>query len=453
MPPNPIGYAAQLLAEGARRTGMETFPYPSAVNSQTFDGRPACTSCGLCSGFGCPVNARGDALVSYLNPAVRTGRVRVISRAWVHRIDTSPDGRRATAVRYRDEHGAEHAVSGEVVVIAASPINTARLLLLSANGAHPQGLGNRSDQVGRNMMFHNFTLGAAIYGTDVQPLRAQSTTLEIDDLVGPFTGPQVQALGVPYIKGGTIQVGSGVPLLQSALLFAGFTGFGRSHKQIMKLGPLHARVAGSQLVHEDLPQAANRIDLDPDVRDLHGVPVARITYSPHRHEQAAAELLGPRMEAYHAAAPGATGAVVLPYPLLEDGPIYTAHLAGTARMGEDPETSVCDATGRMHELDNVYLTDGSTFPTFPGFNPTLTIMANSLRIARGIAGGTAAAPVAQQPAAVPAPPPPVSPGGPPLPATGPPAGTRLLPVVLAGAGAAAAGLAHRGRTDATGDTR
>jgi choline dehydrogenase-like flavoprotein len=452
MPPNPIGYAAQLLAEGARRTGMETFPYPSAVNSQTFDGRPACTSCGLCSGFGCPVNARGDALVSYLNPAVRTGRVRVISRAWVHRIDTTPDGRRATAVRYRDEHGAEHAVSGAVVVIAASPINTARLLLLSASEAHPQGLGNRSDQVGRNMMFHNFTLGAAIYATDVQPLRAQSTTLEIDDLVGPFTGPQVQALGVPYVKGGIIQVGSGVPLLQSALLFAGFTGFGRTHKQTMKLGLLHARIAGSQLVHEDLPQAANRIDLDPDVRDFHGVPAARITYSPHRHEQAAAELLGPRMEAYHAAAPGATGAVVLPYPLLEDGPIYTAHLAGTARMGADPQTSVCDATGRMHELDNVYITDASTFPTFPGFNPTLTIMANSLRIARGIAGGAAPAPVAQQPTGEPAPPPPASPGGPRLPATGPPAGTRLLPVILTGAGTAAA-LARRGRTDASGETR
>lgn len=440
MPPNPTGYAAQLLAEGARRNGMEAFPYPAAVNSQVFDGRPPCNSCGLCSGFGCPINARGDALVSYLNPAVRTGRVRVISRAWVHRIDTTRDGRRATAVRYRDERGREHAVSGEVIVVAASPINTARLLLLSRSDAHPDGLGNRSDQVGRNMMFHNFTLAAAIYPNDVQPLRAQSTTLEIDDLVGPFTGPEAAAAGLPYIKGGLIQVGSGGPLMMGAMMFAGFVDFGVQHKQIMKLGPLHARVAGSQLVHEDLPQADNRIDLDPDVRDFLGEPAARITYSPHRHEQASAMMLGPRMQAFHAAAPGATGAVILPYPLMDDGPTYTAHLAGTARMGTDPDTSVVDASGRMHEVDNVYITDASTFPTFPGFNPTLTIMANSLRIARGIAGGSGAAP------------PPATdrdePAGqgdqPVLPATGPSTAVRVLPWVATAAGAAT--LAARGRT-------
>jgi choline dehydrogenase-like flavoprotein len=438
MPPNPIGYAAQLLAEGARRTGLTTFPYPSAVNSQTFDGRPACVSCGLCSGFGCPINARGDALVSYLNPAVRTGRVRVIPRAFVHRIDTTPDGGRATAVRYRDISGAEHAVSAQVVIVAASPINTARLLLLSTSSAHPDGLGNRSDQVGRNMMFHNFTQGGAIYPHDVQPLRAQSTTLEIDDLVGPFDGPEVQAMGVPYIKGGIVQVGSGAPLVLEATMLAGYTSWGVQHKQLMRFGPLHSRVAGSQLVHEDLPQADNRIDLDPDVRDFLGTPAARITYSPHRHEQVAATLLGARVEAYQAAAPGAIASAILPFPLLDDGPIYTAHLAGTARMGEDPDASVTDASGRLHEVDNVYIADASTFPTFPGFNPTLTIMANALRICRQIACGTAGtpAPVAdERPAARPRgddPPPRRD-----LPATGPGTAARLLPIAATAAGAAA----------------
>ena len=77
MPPNPTGYAAKLLAEGASRMGFEALPYPAAVNSEAYDGRRACNSCGMCSGFGCPINARGDALVSWLNPALRTGRVRV----------------------------------------------------------------------------------------------------------------------------------------------------------------------------------------------------------------------------------------------------------------------------------------------------------------------------------------------------------------------------------------
>lgn len=439
MPPNPTGYAAQLLAEGAARVGMTTFPYPAAVNSEEYDGRPACNSCGLCSSFGCPINARGDALVSWLNPAMRTGRVRVVERATVHRIETTPNGRRATGVAYLDADGVEQVERAQLVVVAGSPINTARLLLLSANGAHPNGLGNRSDQVGRNMMFHNFTLGAALFATDVQPLRAQSTTLQIDDLVGPFTGPEVQALGVPWVKGGLVQVGSGAPLLQEAAMLAAYTGWGLLHKELMRFGPVHSRVAGSQLVQEDLPQADNRVDLDPDVRDVHGLPAARITYSPHRHEQVGALVLGARVEAFSAAAPGAIGAAIIPYPLISDTMTYTAHLAGTARMGDDADTSVCDSGGRLHEVDNVLVVDGSTFPTFPGFNPTLTIMANSLRVTREFVGARPATP-ATPPAA------PAGPDGgdgtPPLPATGGGGAITLLPLA---AGAAMA--SRRTRSD------
>lgn len=396
MPPNPTGYAAQLLAEGAARVGMTAFPYPAAVNSQPYDGRPACNSCGMCSSFGCPINARGDALVSWLNPAVLTGRVRVVERAFVHRIETTPNGRRATGVRYLDAAGVDQVERAQLVVVAGSPVNTARLLLLSANGAHPNGLGNRSDQLGRNMMFHNFTLGAALFANDVQPLRAQSTTLQIDDLVGPFTGPEITALGVPYVKGGLVQVGSGAPLLQEAVLLGAYTGWGLLHKQLMRFGPVHSRVAGSQLVQEDLPQADNRVDLDPDVRDVHGFPSARITYSPHRHEQVAALVLGARVEAFSAAAPGAIGAAIVPYPLISQTMTTTAHLAGTARMGQDADVSVCDAGGRVHEVDNVVVADASTFPTFPGFNPTLTIMANSLRITRAISGAPRPVPPAPE---------------------------------------------------------
>jgi choline dehydrogenase-like flavoprotein len=94
------------------------------------------------------------------------------------------------------------------------------------------------------------------------------------------------------------------------------------------------------------------------------------------------------MQAIHELAPGAVSAVTLPMPLLNDGITYTAHLAGTARMGSDPRTSVCAPSGQLHDVDNLYVADASSFPTFPGFNPTLTIMANALRIARGIAGGS-----------------------------------------------------------------
>lgn len=388
MPPNPTGYAARLLAAGAEAIGWNPYPYPAAVNSQPFDGRPACNSCGLCSGFGCPINARGDALTSYLNPAVLAGRVRVIERAAVFRIDTSADGSRATAVRYHDAEGVEHSLSADKILLAASPIHTARLLLLSANAAHPTGLGNRSDQVGRNMMFHYFTVGGAFFERDVQSLRAQSTTVQVDDLVGPFTGPAITALGVPWIKGGLVQVGSGLPLLNEAYFYAGLgIPHGLPHKSAMRSSLARRRIAGIQFVGEDVPQANNRVDLDPTVKDWHGLPVARVTWSPHAHEKASAQYTAPLLLAWLRAVPGSVGAVVTPGPLLGDHPQNTAHHAGTARMGSDPATSVCDAMGRLHDCGNVHVVDGSLFPTFPGFNPTLTILANALRIARGIAAG------------------------------------------------------------------
>ncbi|WP_372789502.1 GMC family oxidoreductase [Paraconexibacter sp.] len=391
MPPSPISHVGRLLEEAARAVGMETYPQPAAVNSEPYAGRPACNQCGMCSGFGCPINARGDAIVTFLNPAVRAGRVRVIPRAFVYRVDTTRDGRRATGVRYVDERGRKRRLSASTVILAGSPINTARLLLMSRSAMHEDGLGNRSGQVGRNMMFHNFTLAGALMPQDVHPNRAQSNPLQMDDLIGPFTGPEVSALGVPYVKGGLVQVAGGLPLFAEAAIL-GAVGYGNVHKELMRIGPLHRRVAGSQLVGEDLPQARNRIDLDPRIRDMHGFPAARITYSPHQHEKAAAILLGARLEAMHLRVRGTLGAAIIPYPLISTAPPATAHLAGTARMGDDARTSVCDASGRLHEVEGVYVADASTFPTFPGFNPTNTIMANALRISRGIAGAPATAP-------------------------------------------------------------
>lgn len=390
MPPNPTGYAARLLGAGAERVGWEQYPYPSAVNSQGFDGRPACNSCGLCSSFGCPINARGDAVTSYLNPAIRTGRVTVIERALVFRIETNASGNQATSVRYFDADGVEQGLSADKILLAASPIQTARLLLLSENSAHPNGLGNRSDQVGRNMMFHYFTQGGAEFERDVQTLRAQSTTGQIDDLVGPFTGPAITALGVPYIKGGLIQVGTGLPLVQEAFFYTGLgLGYGSQHKNAMRTSLARRRIAGIQFVGEDLPQAGNRVDLDPAIKDWRGLPTARVTWSPHAHEKASAQYTAPLIENWLLNTPGAIGAVVVPGPTLSDNPQNTAHHAGTARMGTDPTTSVCDSLGRLHDCQNVHVVDGSLFPTFPGFNPTLTILANALRIAREIGNGTA----------------------------------------------------------------
>jgi choline dehydrogenase-like flavoprotein len=210
----------------------------------------------------------------------------------------------------------------------------------------------------------------------------------------------------------------------------------------MRTSPFRAHLTALSMVGEDMPQLANRVDLDPKLRDVHGLPVPRITYSAHRHEIAASLFYGPMLQAICAASPGHVASAFVPVGVLVEqsggfgsplaGPASTAHIMGTARMGDDPATSVVDAFGRLHDVDNVYLADGSVFTSAGGFNPTVTIMALALRMARHLSGTDAAPATASTPAAASA-----GPGR--LAATGGSSG-----VAVGGAAAAAAGLALGG---------
>jgi len=393
MPPNPPMYCGTLFAEGARSLGYTAYPFPMAVNSTPYRGRPACNSCGFCSGFGCPINARGGAALSFLDEALRRG-VRLRSRCFAYRVDVSPDGKRALGVSFLDENGQRQSERADVVILAASAVETARLLLLSASAHHPHGLGNRSDQVGRNLMFHYFTLGVAQFRENVHAWRGPSTTFTLDDFVGPVTGAPAQSAGVPYFKGGICEVGAGVPLLMEAQLYAALPNVrGATFKQMLRDVALRDHLGAIQLVGEDMPQEANRVDLDPGLRDVYGFPIPRITHSQHQFELAASQYFAPRLVAVCQAAPGSESAAISAIPLVPGGPgsgiagaNSTAHIMGTCRMGVDPGSSVVDAFGRMHEVENVYVADGSVFVSSGGFNPTLTIMALALRMARHLAG-------------------------------------------------------------------
>jgi choline dehydrogenase-like flavoprotein len=385
MAPNPPMYGGSLLAKGAESLGYHPYPFPQAVNSRRFDQRPRCNSCGYCSGFGCPINARGGAAVSFLHQALRSG-ARLRTRCFVHRVDVSRDGRRVRGVSYMDRHGRRRLERADVVIVAASAIETARLLLLSATSAHPRGLGNRSGQVGRNLMFHHFTQAAAFFSESVHAWRGPSTTVTMDDFVGPDFGDAAKAAGLPYLKGGICEVGGTLTLLAEAKAYAGIGGvWGRAHKDLMRGATIRDHVAGISMIGEDLPQLANRVDLDPTIRDVHGFPVPRITYSPHRHELAASAYYQPKLEAICQAAPGASSGLAFDADTPTAGTVpATKHIMGTARMGSSPDSSVVDALGRVHEVEGLVIADGSVFVSSGGFNPTLTIMALALRSARHV---------------------------------------------------------------------
>jgi choline dehydrogenase-like flavoprotein len=378
LPPNPPMLAGALLAEGAAQLGYSAYPIPMAVDPGV------CNSCGFCGRFACAIGARGGA-IAFLHEAMRAG-AELRSRCFVDRVVC--DRRRAVGVSYLEADGTRQTVQADVVVLAASAVETARLLLLSE-------LAGRSRQVGRNLMFHHLVSVAALFDAPVHAWRGPTTTHALDDLIGPVAGGDVGVPCLSYVKGGVVEVGAGVLLLDEAKAYARAGLRGKALKDALRGVALRDRLASMTLIGEDLPQAHNRVDLDPGIRDFHGVPVPRISYSPHRAEEAAAAHFAARLGAIVDATEGASPAIPprvdgspRPDAAMEgQGPFGTAHVLGTARMGDDPHTSVTDAYGRLHDVPNLVVADGSVFASSGGANPTLTIMALALRAARAVSGG------------------------------------------------------------------
>ena len=376
MPPGVPQYVALVLAEGAEKVGLHPFAAPMGATSRPYNGRPACNDCGFDGGFGCPVGAKSSPAITALRDALLTGKTRLIPEAYVYRLNL--DGHRVASVSYFDAKGKSHEMAADTFVIAGSAIESARLCLLS-------GLSNPN--IGRNLMFHFQTLAVGIFFPGrLHPHRGRTVTHMFDDFAGPAQIGQYANFKQP--RGGTVELAGGEPLLSEAKVYLGplgqSLGIPGTPKDLMRLSPLREHLAALTLQGEDLPQLINRADLDPDLKDVFGVPVARITYQNHPYEIAASNFYqGIMAELLNAAAPaGATVSVSFlgPATLTSNSVPTSAHILGTLRMGPDPATSVTDAGGRFHGIENLHAADGSLFPTSGGMNPSLTIMALGYRV-------------------------------------------------------------------------
>jgi gluconate 2-dehydrogenase alpha chain len=393
MPPGPPQHGSLLAAEGARLTGLTPYAVPMAINSRPYAGRPACNNCGFCSGYGCPIQARVGALAP-LRRALLAG-AHVVPESFAIRVEHS--GRRATGVTFLDRSGRRRTLRADAVVLAGSAIETIRLALLSR-------LPDPSKQIGRHLMFHWFTQALGVFLTErIHAHRGRSTTHAVDDFADPdFPGAAqaAAASGLPYLRGGVLELGGSQGPLGEAFTYKDLLPvlspgrpFGTRFKQLMRASLLRDRLLGIEMIGEDLAQPTNAVDLDPSVKDLHGVPVPRVTYAPHAHEIAAQRFYSPRITALLLAA-GASAAAAVPATSSDEFPIGGSgdvpagrHIMGGMRMGSDPRASVVDGHGRFHRLDNLFVTDGSVFATSGAHNPTLTIMATALRSARHQFGG------------------------------------------------------------------
>ncbi len=347
-PPIPHETAVAEVDRALRAMGYHPFPLPLAIHRRDDDpAHSPCVRCPTCDGFPCLLHAKGDAEVSGVRPALAYDNVRLCPGRRVRKLRCSPDGRRVEEVETDRE-----VFRARVVVLAAGAVNSAALLLASATERFPNGLANHSDQVGRNYMCH---LNSACMA--IRPRRENRSifqkTLALNDFYEDSGDP-----GYPYPLGHIQSLGKVTP--------------GVLHAERPKLPvPLSAWIARHSvdwwLTTEDLPDPGNRVSLDDD-------GTIRLRWRP-KNRESHERLCRVWRKLLHRA--GFFAVFFQPMDISA-----TAHQVGTCRFGEDPTENVLDPFCKAHDLDNLYVVDASFMPSISAVNPSLTIMANALRVGR-----------------------------------------------------------------------
>jgi len=374
MPPLWQHRTAEVLARGAGALGLRTFVPPLAVNTLPRDGRDACIQCGSCVGFACPSNGKNGTQNTVLPRAFATGRCEHIAHAMVQQVDTDAQGR-VTGVTFIDESAGAptvRSVRAATVVLSAGAIESARLLLLSRSAHHPDGLGNAHGQVGRNLQGHYY---AAAWG-------------EFDEDIYDPRGPGVSIATIDYNHGNDGIIG-GAMLADDFIMLptifwktsrpADVPRWGSAAKDFMRHG--YRRITAVKGPVHEIPNPDCRVELDRNVRDRFGLPVARLSGVAHAETVRTTQFMNERAADWLRASGAKRAWTGTPIARLS----AEQHQAGTCRMGTDPASSVTDMWGRVWGHDNLFVCDASLHPTNGGFNPVLTIMAMAFRNAAHIA--------------------------------------------------------------------
>jgi choline dehydrogenase-like flavoprotein len=374
LPPLAVKSSGVLLEAAAAKLGLHAQPAPLAILSQPYKGRAGCIHCGFCMGFGCEAGAKSSTLFNMIPEALATGRCELRARCAVHRVETGKDGR-VTEVQYWDEKGRPQAQRAKAVVLCANGAETPRLLLMSSSPRHPNGLANGNGRVGKGLMFNSHSVTHGIFEEPLHDYKSVQCSRIIHDFYeadlkrGFYGGGGIDAR--PF-------------LAHSPMLFALTTvppdvpRWGAEYKKYLAHAfTRHMAVLGSGT---SLAMDSNNVTLDPKLKDPLGRPAIRVTYHDHADDLKLAKFLQDRaMELLEAA--GAKKAWREPVAPANIG----THLLGTARMGDDPKTSVVDRFHRAHEVRNLFIVDGSSFVTSGRGQPTMTIQALAFRAAEHIA--------------------------------------------------------------------
>lgn len=348
-----------------------------AVNTMAHGGRPQCHFCGHCS-RGCDVDAKYTSANAAIPAALRTGRCTLVTGALAKAILLDSTGNRARDIVFIEvKSGRERRVRCRAVALACGPVESARLLLLSTSKWFPQGLGNRSGEVGKNLQT-TINLGTSGYLKSLVGGRVVNDD-GTDAYHGTIPNPYYEKPHAKFPNGYLINVGSGTQLGYGGQLdfVSAVPGFGRQYKKNLRATFPALVTLGCQ--GQTLASPTNYVDLDPALRDGFGLPAIRMHYRLGESELAMVDDMRKVMRAILEAA----GGVVTSSD--RSGGIDYSHYVGTCRMGIDPERSVLNPYCQSHDVKNLFVVDGSSFPTYPEKNPTETVIAVAMRAAEHLA--------------------------------------------------------------------
>ncbi len=350
----------QQLSDDLAAAGLHPFHAPCGVMLDEAN-RPYsdCVRCSSCDGFPCLVHAKSDAEVLGVRPALEHDNVTLLTNAMAVELRTDASGGSVTEVLI-ERDGARESFEADVVVVSCGAANTAKLLLSSRSEAHPNGLANGSDQLGRNYMFHNSQAVLAL-SKEPNPTVFQKT-LGVNDYY--FASDAWE-----YPMGNIQMVGKSVPAMYRGEkpVITKLAPFGLSLEEVAE----HA--IDFWLSTEDLPRPENRVSLDGE---------GRLTLAYSASNDAARDRLFHQLRSLLGRLGMHEHHLIPRWAYLENKiPVAgVAHQAGTARFGTDPASSVLNTDCRAHEVDNLYVVDTSFFPSISAVNPALTAMANAIRV-------------------------------------------------------------------------
>ena len=363
IPPSAETNAYKLLKAGAKKLAYKEYTSTrTAINPVARDGRPGCRQIGFCWS-GCAMSAKWSTLYTEISKAETTRHFELRPESMVLKLNQTDDGR-ISGVVYTDRDGQLHEQKARAVCVAGNVVETTRLLHNSASTLFPDGLGNSSGHLGRNYMRHLTFSTLAIMPGEVNFHRGtrQSGLLFDEQYHQPERG---------FAGGYLIETIGGDPVTVAATV----GGWGRSTAEYVDN---FTKIGGTWVTGEDPPQASNRIEFDDTERDQYGLPVPVLKYDFHANSLAMFEHGKNRCESLVESLGGRRAISTL-------GAGGGCHNMGVARMSAKPRDGVTNKWGQAHDIENLFVSDGSLFSSSAAANPTLTIVALAIRQAHHIA--------------------------------------------------------------------